>query len=193
MRQKLLPSFSIAALALLATLSANAQSQESRPALEALAPEQQLLVFDWLSRDCSSADRLVLEGLLTAVGQRLEPVFWEAYRLGPPADQLESDANEIRRRFDMRQKWLAEGSADELFGAEEVQRLSSLDVEEYVRGELERIRIGYTTAAVLGLALVATEEGSAAELSVLADDAENPAAVAAGMALEAMAQRQGGD
>ena len=186
-----LRAFALSATALAIVLSgtAIAQTRASRPALEALPQEAQQLVLTWLSRDCSSADKLVLEGQLQTTGASLEPVFWEAYRLGLPTADLERATAAIRRRYEVRQKWLAGSQSADLLGAEEVKRLRGQDGEEYTARELERISVGYRTAAILGLALVAGEE-STAELEAIAGDAENAAATAAAAALEAISGRQ---
>jgi hypothetical protein len=178
------------ALAIVLSGTAIAQTRVSRPALEALPEEVQQFVLTWLTRDCSSADKLVLEGQLQAVGAPLEPVFWEAYRLGPPTTDLERDTAAIRRRYEVRQKWLAGNQGADLLGAEEVERLRGQDGEDYTTRELERITVGYRTAAILGLALVAGE-GSTAALEAIAGDTENAAATAAAAALEAISGRQG--
>lgn len=179
----------VTAFAIVLSGTAIAQGPASRPALEALPQDARQLVLTWLSRDCSSADKMVLEGQLQAVDAPIEAVFWEAYRLGPATADLERDTAAIRRRYEVRQKWLAGNQGADLLGAEEVERLRGQDGEEYTARELERIAIGYRTAAILGLALVAGEE-SAAELEAIAGDAENPAATAAAAALEAISRRQ---
>ncbi|MGH9361051.1 MAG: hypothetical protein ACRD2T_03985 [Thermoanaerobaculia bacterium] len=129
----------------------------SRPQLQGLAPELRELVIVWLHRDCGAAEKTVLADRLVAVGSRLEPVFWEAYRLGPPAGELESDRGAIAARYRERQAWL-EDSGARLMGPEETRRLLAVSPEQYVRRELNQAVQAYRSAALAGLGLVGTQK-----------------------------------
>lgn len=151
-------------------------------AFDALSAATRTLVIRWLNRDCGAAEQRRLEAQLGALGPQLEPVFLEAYRLGPPRGQIERDRTAFARRYDERQAELRRSGA-KLFGAQETERLLAVTRDEYVRQELDRATIGYKTAAVAGLGLVGTER-SLPELSRIAADAANPASVAAKSALK---------
>ncbi len=166
---------------------APAQAPEARPALASLAEDAQRLVLGWLNRDCGADDKRVLEEQLEAIGARLEPVFWEAYRLGPSAENLESDRENFRQRYQERQAWLAD-EGRRLFGDQEADRLMKVPVEQYAQRETENMVAGYKTAAVLGLGLAGTQ-GSLPELERLAEDPENPTSVAARQAIAAIKAR----
>jgi hypothetical protein len=150
-------------------------------ALDALSADTRTLVVRWLNRDCDAAEQRRLEAQLGALGPRLEPVFLEAYRLGPPPAQTERDRTAFARHYDERQAELRR-TGTKLFGAKETERLLAVTKDEYVRQELDRAAIGYKTAAVAGLGLVGTEH-SLQELSRIAADTADPANIAAQGAL----------
>lgn len=163
------------------------QIPDARPAFASLAKDAQMLVLSWLNRDCGADDKLVLEDRLKAIGAKLEPVFWEAYRLGPTASSLELDRANIQKRYKERQAWLAQDGR-QLFGAQETERLMKVSVEQYTRKETANIVVGYKTTAILGLGLVGTQ-GSLIELERIAKDPDMPAAIAARQAIAAMKAR----
>ena len=158
-------------------LSASAQLSETRPVLAGLPKNAQVLVLDWLNRDCGAEEKTVLERRLQAIGADLEPVFWEAYRLGPPLASLERDRTAIGRRYETRQAWLAENGR-ELFGTQDTSRLLETAKERYVAKEMENLTVGYKTAAILGLGLVGTRT-SLPDLNRIATDEADPATIAA--------------
>jgi hypothetical protein len=166
---------------------APAQSTQARPAFASLSKDAQMLVLSWLNRDCGADDKLVLEDRLKAIDAKLEPVFWEAYRLGPSASSLELDRAHIQKRYKERQAWLAE-QGRQLFGKQETERLMTVSLEQYTQKETANIVVGYKTTAILGLGLVGTQ-GSLIELEHITKDPDNPAAIAAQQAIAAMKAR----
>ena len=164
-----------------------AQTPEARPAFASLSKDAQMLVLSWLNRDCGADDKLVLEDRLKAIGAKLEPVFWEAYRLGPSASSLELDRANIQKRYKERQAWLAE-EGRQLFGEQETERLMKVSVEQYTLKETANNVVGYKTAAIVGLGVVGTQS-SLIELERIAKDLDNPAAIAAQQAIAAMKAR----
>ena len=168
-------------------LSASAQLSENRPALASLPKNAQVLVLDWLNRDCGAEEKLVLDRRLQAIEADLEPVFWEAYRLGPSPASLERDRTAIGRRYETRQAWLAK-SGRELFGTQDTSRLLETPKQRYVAREMDNLIVGYKTAAILGLGLVGTRT-SLPDLSRIADDTASPAAVAAKQTITSIESR----
>jgi hypothetical protein len=176
---------------LTALLPLPAQTQQppaaSRPQLEALPRELRELVITWLHRDCGAAEKTALADRLVAVGSRLEPAFWEAYRLGPPAAELERDRGAIAARYRERQAWLRD-SGTQLMSEEETRRLLAVAPEQYTRRELDQIIQAYRTAALAGLGLVGTK-ALVPELERIAGDENDPASGAARAALQAIGAR----
>ena len=178
----------VVTVALFASASiAPAQTPEDRPAFAGLSKDDQMLVLSWLNRDCGADDRLVLEGELKRVGTKLEPVFWEAYRLGPSARSLELDRANFQKRYKERQAWLAKEGL-RLFGEQETERLMQVSVEQYTQKETANIVVGYKTTAVLALGLVGTQK-SLIELERIAKEPDNPVSTAAQQAIAAMKVR----
>src|SRR5688500_18915661 len=66
------------------------------------------LVVNWLEKDCEAAEKRRLIDQLVAQGVRLEPVFREAYRLGPPPERIKQDRAVAMAAFEQRQAWLRE-------------------------------------------------------------------------------------
>lgn len=168
-------------------LSASAQLSENRPAFASLPKNVQVLVLDWLNRDCGADEKMVLERRLQAIEADLEPVFWEAYRLGPSLASLERDRTAIGRRYETRQAWLAKNGR-ELFGTQDTSRLLETPKTRYVAKEMDNLIVGYKTAAILGLGLVGTRT-SLPDLNQIAGDAANPAAVAAKQTITSIESR----
>jgi hypothetical protein len=164
-----------------------AQTMETRPIFAGLSKDDQMVVLSWLNRDCGADDKLILEDKLKRIGVKLEPVFWEAYRLGPSARSLELDRANFQKRYKERQAWLAK-EGHRLFGEQRTKRLMQVSVEQYTQEETANIIVGYKTAAILGLGLVGTQE-SIMELERIAKDPNNPASIAAQQAIDAVNAR----
>jgi hypothetical protein len=165
-----------------AVLASCAAMRVGRPQFEGLSEIDRQLVLKWLHLDCGAEQMLTLESQLKAAGARLEPVFWEAYRLGPTTEELAVDRAAISKRFDSRQEYLRT-SGTELMTEEDVQQLLSTPRAEYVDAELQRTVVGYQTAAITALAVIGTNE-SIPELERIAEDDRNPAQTAAREALK---------
>jgi hypothetical protein len=164
-----------------------ATAQTDRPLLAGLSPDVRALVMIWLNTDCGAGQSPTLDAKLVALGPRLEAVFWEAYRLGPPADEIERDRAAISQRYEQRQRQLRE-SGEKLFGADETKRLLSVPQAEYTKRELDQAIVGYKTAAIVGLGFVGTS-ASIGELARIAADEQSPARVAAQQATGRLRQR----
>jgi hypothetical protein len=162
-------------------------AQADRPLLSGLSPDIRALVLIWLNTDCGVGKSPVLDSRLVALGPRLEAVFWEAYRLGPPSDEMERDRAAIAQRYEQRQRELRE-SGEKLFGAEEAKRLLAVSQADYIKRELDLALIGYKTAAIVGLGFVGTA-ASVGDLARIAADDASPARVAAQQATERLRQR----
>lgn len=174
-------------LVVLAWTRAAAQTQPDRPEFNKLKPEVQILVVTWLHRDCGAAEKLALEKKLIAIGPSLEPVFWEAFRLGPTRKDVEADTGAFASRYADRQSWLTQ-FGDVQMGKEETARQLAIPQKQYVDREVLQASESYKTQAVAGLGLIGTRQ-SEAELSRIADDARNGAQIAAQEALKAIRQR----
>ena len=164
-----------------------ATAQTDRPLLAGLSPDVRALVMTWLNTDCGAGQSPAMDTRLVALGPRLEAVFWEAYRLGPPSDEIERDRAAISQRYEQRQRQLRE-SGEKLFGPEEAKRLLSVSQADYTKRELDQAIIGYKTAAIAGLGFVGTS-ASVADLARVVADEQNPARVAAQQATQRLRQR----
>ena len=122
-----------------------------------------------------------LESRLLALGSRLEPVLWEAYRLGPPPEDLRRIREVMARRYGERREWLGT-SGSGLLDAESRLRLLSVPRSQFVERETEGYVSRYKTSAIMGLAIVGTA-ASAAELERITANGKSPSRVAAGEAL----------
>ncbi len=76
------------ALVLLVAPWAGAETPSERPAFAKLRPDAQVLVQTWLNKNCGAAEQRVFENQLLEVGSVVEPVFWEAFRLGPTEQEV---------------------------------------------------------------------------------------------------------
>lgn len=162
-------------------------AQADRPLLAALSPDLRTLVLAWLNTDCGAGKSPTPDSQLVNLGARLEPVFWEAYRLGPPSDEMERDRAAISRQYEQRQRQLRE-SGEKLFGPEETRRLLAVSQADYTKRELDKAIVGYKTAAIVGLGFVGTT-ASVGDLAKIGADETNPARVAAQQAAVRLRQR----
>jgi len=176
-------------LGLLAFLIAatRAPAQMERPHFRSLPPDARQLVDDWLYRDCGTDEGQTLEARLTSAGNRLEPVFWEAYRLGPPPEELQRIRKAMAKRYRERQEWLR-SSGEKLMNRRVRDRLFSVSESEYSEREIGHYVVRYKTAAVRGLAFVGTN-ASLAELERIAAQEDNPSRLAAKEAWNLIRQR----
>jgi hypothetical protein len=168
---------------------AQAQALAERPEFNALKPDERILVDTWLKKNCGAAEKGAFENRLLAIGARLEPVFWEAYRLGPTDVDLKAADGEYARRFADRQKWLRQFGEQQM-GKEETERQLAVSESDYAQRERARFARGYRSAALAGLGLTGTEK-SRQELRRIADDAREPLQISAREALKSLsAQRR---
>lgn len=176
-------------LVLLASSLASAQTALERQTFAMLKPEVQVLVQAWLNKNCGAAEHQRIETQLRAIGSVLEPVFWEAFRVGPTAQELQEVDGAAAKRFTERQSWLRQ-FGDVQMGKEETARQLTISDQQYVDREVAQYIERYKTAALAALGLVGTKRSEAA-LSRIADDNTNFAQISAQEALKSI--RQGPD
>ena len=151
---------------------------------QSLGPDTRELVDNWLRQNCGMVEAQRLATRLAAVGSTLEPVFWQAYVDGPPTSLKDEVHPQIVRRYALRQTWLKR-SADRVADEQTRQRLSAIGEAEYVNAELERLAIGYRTAAIKALGIVGTAQ-SLRRLLEIASDPANSARTAAATSVTAL-------
>ena len=159
-----------------------AQSPTARQAFDRLDPQEQTLVSTWLEQDCSVQERRRVTDRVEALGRKLEPVFWEAYRVGPPDRTVERLKAQLAARYAERQSRLQQ-IGPELFGKEETAQLLTLTPTEFVQRGLTHYQQRYRSAALSGLGLVGADRKP---LEDIAHDASSPLAIAAQEALRTM-------
>jgi hypothetical protein len=171
-----------------ASMVAQAQTQE-RPEFSKLKPEAQVLVLSWLNGNCGAGEQGKLEQQLKDIGAVLEPVFWEAYRLGPTRQELRNDTAAVVKRYADRQNWLRQFGEAQM-GREETARQLAIPEKQYVDREVAQYVERYKTATLSGLGLIGTRR-SEVELARIAGDEKNPAQTAAKEALKAIRRQNG--
>jgi hypothetical protein len=169
-------------VALLAGRGAEAQPNENRWAeLAKLDAKTRGLVVNWLEKDCEAAEKGRLIDQLTAIGVRLEPVFWEAYRLGPPPERVQQDRAVAKAAFEQRQAWLRE-NGEQMMG-DEARTLLATTPDAYADRQLENVAVGWRERALMGLGLVGSDK-ALADLQRIAADPNAPLAAAAKRGIE---------
>ena len=176
------------ALVLLASSWAGAEPLSERPAFAKLRPDAQVLVQTWLNKNCGAAEQRVFEHQLLAVGSVVEPVFWEAFRLGPTEQEVRTLSAAIAKRYDDRQSWLRQ-FGDAQMGKDETARQLAIPERQYADREITQFTERYKTAALAGLGLIGTQQ-SEAELKRIADDGTNPAQLAAQEAVKGIRRQR---
>lgn len=180
--------FIIISLVLLTSSWAGAEPLSERPALAKLRPEAQVLVQTWLNTNCGAAEQRVFENQLIAIGSVVEPVFWEAFRLGPTEQEMKPLSAAIANRYNDRQSWLRQ-FGDTQMGKEETARQLAIPERQYADREITQFTERYKTAALAGLGLIGTQQ-SEAELKRIADDGTHPAQTSAQEALKGMGRQR---
>lgn len=175
MKYRILPV--LIGLAILIAIPNMALPQSDRPNFQALSPEAREFVGTWLGQDCRTGQNQVLESRLLSLGNRLEPVFWEAYRLGPHLEDLQNARVDMAKRYGERQEWLRT-SGSNLIESESRSRLLSVSREQYVEREIEHYVTRYKTSAITGLSIVGTG-ASISELERIRVNEKNPSRSAA--------------
>lgn len=168
--------------ALLTGRGAEAQPGENRwVELAKLDAKTRGLVVNWLEKDCEAAEKRILIDQLTALGVRLEPVFREAYRLGPPPERVQQDRAVARAAFEQRQAWLRE-YGEQMMG-DEARALLATTPETYADRQLANAAVGWRERALMGLGLVGGDT-ALADLQRIAADPKAPLAAAAKRGIE---------
>ena len=139
------------------------------------------LVINWLEKDCEAAEKRRLIDQLTALGVRLEPVFREAYRLGPPPERVKKDRAVAIAAFEQRQAWLRE-NGEQMMG-DEARTLLATTPDAYADRQLANAAIGWRERALMGLGLIGGDK-ALAELQRIAADPKAPQAAAAKRGIE---------
>lgn len=174
-------------LTLLASTWIGAETTE-RPAFNKLGPEAQALAQSWLNKNCGAAEQGAFEKKLIEAGVVLEPVFWEAFRLGPTEQELKDHSAAIAKRSGDRQNWLRQ-FGDAQMGKEETARQLAISEKQYADREIRQYKERYKTTALAGLGLIGTHQ-SEANLKLIADDDRNPAQTAARETLKAIRRQR---
>ncbi len=139
------------------------------------------LIVNWLEKDCEAAEKRRLIDQLVAQGVRLEPVFREAYRLGPPPERIKQDRAVAMVAFEQRQAWLRE-NGEQMMG-DEARALLAVSPEAYADRQLANVAIGWRERALMGLGLVGDDK-ALADLQRIAADPKEPLAAAAKRGIE---------
>ena len=172
-------------IALVCVIPVFAQMGNERVELAKLDPDAREFVSTWLNRNCGVEEQERIEERIKGLGPVLEPVFWEAYRLGPPEETIKELQAHFRKQYGERQDHLRE-FGDRVFGKDQVQELLNVTEEQYVQRETQQYLARYRTAALNGLGRVGTQTS---ELELIERDAENPAQGAAQEAIKAIGER----
>ena len=178
----------IIALVLLTSSWAGAETLSERPAFATLKPEAQVLVQTWLNKNCGAAEQRVFEQQLLEFGSVVEPVFWEAFRLGPTEQEVRTLSAAIAKRYVDRQSWLRQ-FGDAQMGKDETARQLAIPERQYADREITQFTERYKTAALAGLGLIGTQQ-SEAELKRIADDGTHPAQLAAQEAVKGIRRQR---
>lgn len=162
-----------------------AQSPLDRQELMQLPADAQSLVTTWLNQDCGIDELRALRDRLQQLDLRLEPVFWEAYRLGPTEEERKLFLDQTRQRYQDRQAHL-KTFGERLFGKEGAIELQNTPEEQYTQRRVDDYVSRYRTAALAGLGVVGTKTS---DLQPIAEDGGNPAQGAAQEAMKSVEQR----
>jgi hypothetical protein len=162
-----------------------AQPPSDRRELMKLPVDAQSVVVTWLHQDCGVDELRGLQNRLQQLGLALEPVFWEAYRLGPTEVERKTFLEQARQRYQERQSYLS-AFGERLFGKEEATRLQATQEEQYIQRGVSDYVNRYRTAALAGLGVVGTKTS---DLQSIAEDDKNPAQGAAKEALQSIERR----
>jgi hypothetical protein len=176
---------SIVACALLMAGPVLAQTAQERREFMTLHSDVQMLVTTWLNQSCSVKEQQRIAIQLGKLGARLEPVFWEAYRLGPAEAEVRELQVQFRTRYMDRQRYLEE-VGERLFDKEQLLGLLKTTEQQYVQRETGQYVSRYKAAAIAGVGVVGR---ISSELESIAKDADNPVQGAAQEALKAIAER----
>jgi hypothetical protein len=176
---------SIVASVLLIAGPVLAQTAQERREFMNLQPDVQMLVTTWFNQDCSVKEQQEITTRLRGLGARLEPVFWEAYRLGPAEAEVRELQALFRTRYVDRQHYLEE-VGERLFDKEQLLELLKTTEQQYVQRETGQYVSRYKAAAIAGVGVVGR---ISPELESIAKDADSPVQGAAQEALKAIAER----
>lgn len=161
-----------------------AQTAQERREFMKLHPDVQMLVTTWFNQDCSVKERQEITTHLRGLGAVLEPVFWEAYRLGPPEAEVRELQAQFRTRYVDRQRYLEE-VGERLFDKEQLQELLKTTEHQYVQRETGQYFSRYKAAALAGIGVVGR---ISPDLETIAKDTDSPVQGAAQEAMKAIAE-----
>lgn len=175
---------SIVACALLIAGPVLAQTVKERREFMTLHPDVQVLVTTWLNQSCSVKEQQRIAIQLGELGVVLEPVFWEAYRLGPAEAEVRELQTQFRTRYVDRQRYLEE-VGERLFDKEQLQELLKTTEQQYVQRETAQYFSRYKAAALAGIGVVGR---MSPELETIAKDTDSPVRGAAQEAIKAITE-----
>lgn len=175
---------SIVACTLLIAGSVLAQTTQERREFMKLHSDVQGLVTIWLNQSCGVKEQQRIATQLGELGVVLEPVFWEAYRLGPAEAEVRELQAQFRTRYVDRQRYL-EVVGERLFDKEQLQELLKTTEQQYVQRETGQYVSRYKAAALAGIGVVGR---ISPELETIAKDTDSPVQGAAQEAIKAIAE-----
>ena len=172
---------------LLFSIEVNALNTQERTNLNKLNPNDQAIVLTWLNKSCSTAEQKEFEKTINAKGSAFDPVFWEAYQLGPTEQEIKKTRASAISNYRDRINWLQK-FGDAQMGKEETKQQLAVTEEQYVERVINNYTNGYKTSALSGLGLVGNDLRGA-ELKRIATDPQNPSQTAAQEALKLIVSR----
>ena len=164
------------------------QLVEGRVQLATLNPETRNLVRRFLNNNCDAGEDGKDLAAVLALGPAVEAVFWEAHQLGPWPQDVEALRGAAAKAYESCRAWLRQSGAQAL-GKDEADRQLAVARDQYVDREVKQYEQRFKTAALAGLGLVGTAE-STQRLRRIAEDANDPAQLAAKEALTKMHSRR---
>jgi len=172
---------------LLFSIEVGAQNTQERINLNKLNSDDQALAITWLNKSCSVAEQNTFEKKIIAKGNTFDPVFWEAYQLGPTEQEIKKIRATAISNYRGRINWLQKFGDEEL-GKEETKQQLAVTEDQYVGRVINYYTNGYKTSALSGLGLIGTDQRGA-ELNRIASDPKNPSQTAAQEALKLIVSR----
>ena len=164
-------------LLLCLSIEAKAQNTQYYPIFNKLKPEEQVIVLTWLNNTCNVGEEHILKNKIIALSSYLDPVFWEAYQLGPTEQDIKKLRTTAISNYMERNEWL-QIFGDEQMGKEETKRQLAITEDQYVGRVIDDYTIGYKTSAISGVGLIGKTQWQN-ELNQIANDPKNPAQTAA--------------
>ena len=130
----------------------NAQQPVNPDALaQPITKAMQVQVLELLTMDCGMSEGL---NKFTATLEKLpvdaSPIFIKILNEGVPEEILDSARKNAEENYKLRQTWLRSNGA-ELFDKQTVERLSKVNLNDYIANSMRKLNIRYEENAILGL------------------------------------------